>query len=61
MSVPDPTTVTEAPDRSATAVPYFRFRPHPLPEPVMPSNDPLLSPFDLKHLRLKNRVVSTSH
>ncbi|MGV9864677.1 oxidoreductase [Rhodococcus koreensis] len=27
----------------------------------MPSNDPLLSPFDLKHLRLKNRVVSTSH
>lgn len=27
----------------------------------MPSNDPLLSPLDLKHLRLKNRVVSTSH
>jgi 2,4-dienoyl-CoA reductase-like NADH-dependent reductase (Old Yellow Enzyme family) len=27
----------------------------------MPVNDPLLEPFDLKHLRLKNRVVSTSH
>lgn len=27
----------------------------------MPTNDPLLEPFDLKHLRLKNRVVSTSH
>nr|AIU93758.1 hypothetical protein LRS1606.324 [Rhodococcus sp. NS1] len=27
----------------------------------MPSNDPLLSPLHLKHLRLKNRVVSTSH
>jgi 2,4-dienoyl-CoA reductase-like NADH-dependent reductase (Old Yellow Enzyme family) len=24
-------------------------------------NDPLLQPFDLKHLRLRNRVVSTSH
>lgn len=27
----------------------------------MPTNDPLLEPFQLKHLRLKNRVVSTSH
>lgn len=27
----------------------------------MPAIDPLLEPFDLKHLRLKNRVVSTSH
>lgn len=27
----------------------------------MPLNDPLLEPFELKHLRLKNRVVSTSH
>ncbi|MDQ8704072.1 FAD-dependent oxidoreductase [Streptomyces sp. LHD-70] len=27
----------------------------------MPLNDPLLEPFDLGHLRLKNRVVSTSH
>lgn len=27
----------------------------------MPTNDPLLEPFDLKHLHLKNRVVSTSH
>src|SRR4051794_20409342 len=27
----------------------------------MPTNDPLLEPFELKHLRLKNRVVSTSH
>ena len=26
-----------------------------------PSNDPLLQPFQLKHLRLKNRVLSTSH
>ena len=24
-------------------------------------NDPLLTPFQLKHLRLKNRVISTSH
>jgi 2,4-dienoyl-CoA reductase-like NADH-dependent reductase (Old Yellow Enzyme family)/thioredoxin reductase len=24
-------------------------------------NDPLLQPFDLKHLRLKNRVMSTAH
>ncbi|KFG71212.1 NADH:flavin oxidoreductase [Streptomyces mutabilis] len=27
----------------------------------MPTNDPLLEPFDMGHLRLKNRVVSTSH
>lgn len=27
----------------------------------MPTNDPLLEPFELKHLRLRNRVVSTSH
>lgn len=27
----------------------------------MIANDPLLRPFQLKHLRLKNRVVSTSH
>lgn len=27
----------------------------------MPSIDPLLQPYHLKHLRLKNRVVSTSH
>lgn len=27
----------------------------------MPTIDPLLEPFDLKHLHLKNRVVSTSH
>ncbi|MFD5128878.1 oxidoreductase [Streptomyces olindensis] len=27
----------------------------------MPAIDPLLEPFELKHLRLKNRVVSTSH
>ena len=25
------------------------------------SNDPLLQPFQLKHLTLKNRVMSTSH
>ncbi|HXH02476.1 MAG TPA: NADH:flavin oxidoreductase [Candidatus Competibacteraceae bacterium] len=25
------------------------------------SNDPLLQPFQLKHLRLRNRIVSTSH
>lgn len=29
--------------------------------PVTSSNDPLLQPFQLKHLRLKNRVMSTSH
>ncbi len=27
----------------------------------MSSKDPLLQPFELKHLRLKNRVMSTSH
>ena len=27
----------------------------------MSSNDPLLQPFAIKHLRLRNRVVSTSH
>ncbi|MDP3898259.1 MAG: NADH:flavin oxidoreductase [Mesorhizobium sp.] len=27
----------------------------------MPTNDPLLQPFQLKHLTLKNRVMSTSH
>ena len=25
------------------------------------SNDPLLQPFKLKHLTLKNRIMSTSH
>lgn len=25
------------------------------------SNDPLLQPFDLKHLRLRNRIMTTSH
>ncbi len=24
-------------------------------------NDPLLPPFQIKHLRLKNRIISTSH
>jgi len=27
----------------------------------MPSNDPLLQPYQLKHLRLKNRIMTTSH
>ena len=27
----------------------------------MNASDPLLQPFTLKHLRLKNRVMSTSH
>ena len=27
----------------------------------MSQNDPLLQPFQLKHLRLKNRILSTSH
>ena len=27
----------------------------------MPSNDPLLQPFQLKHLRLKNRLMTSSH
>ena len=27
----------------------------------MPSNDPLLQPFQLKHLELKNRLMTTSH
>ncbi|EPJ52759.1 MAG: NADH:flavin oxidoreductase [Osedax symbiont Rs2] len=27
----------------------------------MQSNDPLLQPFQLKHLRLKNRIMTTSH
>jgi 2,4-dienoyl-CoA reductase-like NADH-dependent reductase (Old Yellow Enzyme family) len=29
--------------------------------PVMVSNDPLLQPFQLKHLRLRNRIMSTAH
>ena len=29
--------------------------------PAAPSKDPLLQPFQLKHLTLKNRVMSTSH
>ena len=28
---------------------------------TMQSNDPILQPYQLKHLRLKNRVMSTSH
>ena len=27
----------------------------------MSSNDPLLQPFAIKHLQLRNRVISTSH
>lgn len=27
----------------------------------MTQTDPLLQPFQLKHLRLKNRILSTSH
>ena len=27
----------------------------------MKSSDPLLQPFTLKHLTLKNRIISTSH
>ena len=27
----------------------------------MPSNDPLLQPFQLRHLHLRNRILSTSH
>lgn len=27
----------------------------------MTSNDPLLKPYRLKHLTLKNRVMSTAH
>ena len=27
----------------------------------MSTADPLLQPFQLKHLRLKNRIISTSH
>ena len=29
--------------------------------PREPAHDPLLQPFHLKHLRLKNRVMSTAH
>ena len=28
---------------------------------IMSTDDPLLQPFQLKHLRLKNRIISTSH
>ena len=31
------------------------------PSPVSPSKDPLLQPYRLKHLTLKNRIMSTSH
>jgi 2,4-dienoyl-CoA reductase-like NADH-dependent reductase (Old Yellow Enzyme family)/thioredoxin reductase len=36
---------------------------HPMPpiSPAPPSNDPLLQPFQLKHLTLRNRIMSTSH
>jgi N-methyl-L-proline demethylase len=30
-------------------------------QPGPPSNDPLLQPFQLKHLRLRNRIMTTSH
>jgi N-methyl-L-proline demethylase len=29
--------------------------------PTAPSKDPLLQPFQLKHLKLKNRILSTAH
>lgn len=35
--------------------------PAPSDDASAPSNDPLLSPFTLKNLRLRNRFVSTSH
>jgi 2,4-dienoyl-CoA reductase-like NADH-dependent reductase (Old Yellow Enzyme family)/thioredoxin reductase len=31
------------------------------PQPIDPAKDPLLQPFQLKHLHLKNRIMSTSH
>jgi 2,4-dienoyl-CoA reductase-like NADH-dependent reductase (Old Yellow Enzyme family) len=30
-------------------------------EDAMPGNDPLLQPFQLKHLTLKNRLMTSSH
>ena len=39
-----------------------RYRRLPLTEAALSlPNDPLLQPFQLKHLTLKNRVMSTSH
>ena len=34
---------------------------NPAPAARSVSKDPLLQPFTLKHLTLKNRIVSTSH
>ncbi len=31
------------------------------PEPRPMSNDPLLQPYQLKHLKLRNRIIVTSH
>src|SRR6476661_8896064 len=31
------------------------------PEPWRMSNDPLLQPYQLKHLTLRNRIIVTSH
>src|SRR3984893_3828092 len=38
-----------------------RIKCRPVSEAVMPSSDPLLQPYQLKHLRLRNRLMSTAH
>ena len=46
------------PTRGPAPLPFGALRVH---TGAMRTNDPLLQPFDLKGLRLRNRVVSTSH
>ena len=43
------------------AMPGCRLRRHHAPSPAMTAIDPLLQPFRLKHLTLRNRVMSTAH
>src|SRR5438876_11442590 len=46
---------------TAISVPLHQATPI-LPKPAIdPARDPLLQPFTLKHLSLKNRIMSTSH
>src|SRR4028119_159999 len=35
--------------------------PHPRPHCRIMASDPLLQPYDLKHLRLRNRIMTTAH
>src|SRR5437588_7336063 len=46
---------------TAISIPLHEVKAPP-PEPAIdPARDPLLQPFTLKHLTLRNRIMSTSH